>query len=235
MSDSTNDGSDNEDYIYRGESSSPQDGQPWTPPTPPPPPPPAGPPAATPHPTSPPPGFPPQQPPVGQALPGMEPPAKKKRWPWVLGAVILFCALPLGGCVALVGFGVNEINSRNDEVESTVQEFFDLANSDASASAAEVLADGGDHCMQSRALVASVQELGSMISWSPDFTAFVERSGNSTLSSNADPEELFIVGRPDESVGVVNGLLETGSGLHDVQVVLSKPASLWRICTITAQ
>ncbi len=222
-----------EDYIYRGDPASPQDGQPWNPPVPPPP---SDLPDVVPYPNTPPPGFPPQQPPMGEAVGGLAPPApKKKRWPWVVAAVVVLCGLPLGGCVALIGFGVNEINSRSEEIESTVEEFFEAVDTDPSASSIEALTDGRPPCMPAETLVSSLTELGTAISWEGESTSFVERSGNSTLSSNADPETLFVDGRPDESAAVVEGVLETSSGRREVQVLLSRPVSLWRICTITAR
>lgn len=242
MSDSTNgDGEDEgKDYIYRGEPSAPQDGEPWDPPAPRPVPPvpPAPPtsPATTPFPTSPPPGFPPQQPPMGQPVPGLPtPPLKKKRWPWIVAAVVVFCGLPLGGCVALIGFGVNEISSRSDEIEHTVEEFFETVGADATASAAGPFVDGEPPCMPAEALASSIRSLGTSISWSAESTAFVERSANSSFSSNADPESLFIDGRPNESAAVVTGILETDGGASEAQVLLSRPGSQWRICTITAR
>ncbi|MDW3178052.1 MAG: hypothetical protein R8J94_11740 [Acidimicrobiia bacterium] len=234
MSDSNDAGAgpEGEDYIYRGESSTPQDGQPWNPPSQPP----AGPPPATPYPTSPPPGFPPQQPPMGAPVPGLpEPAPKKKRWPWIVAAVVIFCGLPLGGCVALIGFGVNEINTRSDEVERTVDEFFEAVEADPMGASADALTDGLAPCMPTEALVAALSSLGPEVSWSGESTAFVERSGNSTFSSNADPETLFIDGRPGQSVALVTGILEADSGVSEAQVLLSKPVSLWRICTITTR
>ena len=236
MGDSIDGEDEGNDYIYRGEPSSPQDGEPWDPPAPPPVPPgPPTPPATTPFPTSPPPGFPPQQPPIGQPVPGLPtPPLKKKRWPWIVAAMVVLCGLPLGGCVALIGFGVNELNVRSDEIEGTVDEFFETVRN-GEPSSSEALADGQAPCMAAGELVSTANELGTSEAWRAESTSFVERSGNSTLSSNADPETLFVDGRPDESAAVVNGVLETDSGMREVQILLSRPVSLWRICTITAR
>lgn len=152
-----------------------------------------------------------------------------------MAAVVIFCGLPLGGCVALIGFGVNEINTRSEEVERTVEEFFDAVADDPAGTSVDSLADGSPPCMPTEALVAALSSLGPDVSWSGESTAFVERSGNSTFSSNADPETLFIEGRPRESVALVTGILEADSGASEAQVLLSKPFSLWRICTITTR
>lgn len=225
MSDTPPGGDD--DYIYRGEPSTPQDGQPWDPPAPPP----VTPPPATPYPTAPPPGFPPQQPPTGEPLGAAPAPQKKKRWPWIVAGLVLFCGLPLGGCIGLVAFGVSELNERADEIEATTAEFWnDVASGQRAA--AENLTDGQAPCTPSAQLVGAFDGLESGATWTVESTGFVERSVNSSLSSNADPETLFIDGRPTASAAVVEGTLTTSTGIQDVQVLLSKPGSQWRICTI---
>ena len=222
MTDDTN----GDDYIFRGNPPtppSPQDGQPWERPAPPP-----GPPPTSPHPTTPPPGFPPHQ-----SAPGVGQPekVKKKRWPWILAAVVLLCGLPLGGCVALVAFGVSELNERADEIEATAADFFDAVDS-GQQSVVESLADGEAPCATSGQLVETLGEFGVGSNWTAERTGFVERGVNSTLSSNADPETLFIDGRPNQSAGLVDGRLESSSGTLNVQVLFSRPLGVWRICTI---
>ena len=97
----TDHSNEDDDYIYRGGPATPQDGEPWNPPIPPP----SGQPTRTPEPTGPPPAFPPHTPPTGEPFASTTTPAKKKRWPWIVAASILFCGLPLGACVGLVAFG----------------------------------------------------------------------------------------------------------------------------------
>ncbi|HQV20788.1 MAG: hypothetical protein KDB67_03510 [Gordonia sp.] len=80
---------------------------------------------------NPPPQFPqgqyPQQPygqqPYGQQLyggqypPQMPPARKRKKWPWILGGIILLFVAMVGGCVALIGGAANEIDKEmNREV-----------------------------------------------------------------------------------------------------------------------
>lgn len=229
MSDPTDGG---EDYIYRGENSTPQDDvQDGVPSNVTPPPPTPEPPGPIPTPNVPPPGFPPPQPPPGHPTSGELAPAKKKRWPWIVAAVVVFCALPLGGCVALIGFGVSELNQRSDDINATVIDFVEAAQR-GDLNEAEGLTDGQPPCMSAEYAVQTVAGLGGDAPPTIDSTAFVERSGNSYLSSNADPETLFIDGRPDGSIGVVQGQIDTRTGPADFEAVLSKPPSSWRICTI---
>lgn len=83
---------------------------------------------------NPPPQFPqgqyPQQPygqqPYGQQLyggqypPQMPPARKRKKWPWILGGIILLFVAMVGGCVALIGGAANEIDKEmNREVVVT--------------------------------------------------------------------------------------------------------------------
>ena len=46
----------------------------------------------------------------------MDEPQTRRRWPWIVAGLLVFCGLPLGGCVALVGFGVREVNERSDQI-----------------------------------------------------------------------------------------------------------------------
>lgn len=157
---------------------------------------------------------------------------KKKRWPWIVAGLVLFCGLPLGGCVGLVAFGVSELSERSEEIESTTDLFFEAIDM-SEMSVAELLGDGEAPCIPRAELVQLFDGLDPGWTWSADSTAFVERTGNSTLSSNADPETLFINGRPDESAAVVNGRLSWADGDLDVEILLSKPLSSWRICTVS--
>lgn len=216
-----------DDYIYRGEPG-PQDGVPWNAQ----PRPPSTPPPITPAPNVPPPGFPPQVPPTGPPASFGPEPVKKKRWPWVLAAVLVFCALPLGGCVALISFGVSEISERTEAVESTVDEFLAASNARQSNVVAS-LADESEPCSSASELLDVTAGLDGDWKFSTSASAFVERTGNSSFSSNADPDFLVIDGRENESVATVEGEIVAANGAREFQITLSKPLSNWRICTIT--
>lgn len=162
----------------------------------------------------------------------MAEPKKRKRWPWIVAGLVLLCGLPLGGCLGLVAFGVNELNERSDAIEESTADFFAAVDA-RDGVAVETLSDGRAPCSSSAALLSAFEGIESGATWNAEKTAFVERTGNSSLSSNADPETLFIEGRADESAAVVNGTLTTSGGVDDLQVLLSKPGSQWRICTIT--
>lgn len=159
---------------------------------------------------------------------------KKKRWPWVVAGLVVFCGLPLGGCIGLVAFGVSELSERSEEIESTVEDFFTAVETGDQARL-ENLADGQAPCMPASTLADAVSAIGPDAVWTADSTSFVERTGNTTLSSNADPESFFLDGRPNESAASVTGQLTTGSGTQEIQVLLSRPVTLWRICTVTVR
>ncbi|QHN28286.1 hypothetical protein GII33_22225 [Gordonia pseudamarae] len=67
----------------------------------------------------------PQQPypgqPYGGQYPPQTPPAKKrKKWPWILGGIILLFVAMFGGCMALIGGAANEIDKEiNREIAVT--------------------------------------------------------------------------------------------------------------------
>ena len=216
------------DYIYRGNQPSPQDGTPWAaqpqPPSPPPP--------ITPLPNVPPPGFPPQAPPIGPPTSLGPGPVKKKRWPWILAGVLLLCALPLGGCVALIGFGVSEITGRTEAIESTVDDFLTASNARQSDVVAG-LADGSEPCSSATALLDATAGLEGAWEFSTSSTAFVERTGNSSLSNNIDADSLVIDGRENESAAIAEGEIIAANDTREFQITLSKPVSNWRICTIS--
>ncbi len=71
-----------------------------------------------------PPNAPQPQYPQGPPPPGyyQETPKKRKKWPWVLGGIVLFFVLLLGGCMALVGGAVNSVDKEaKREVAVTYQ------------------------------------------------------------------------------------------------------------------
>ncbi|WP_227983226.1 MmpS family transport accessory protein [Nocardia spumae] len=50
------------------------------------------------------------------------PPKKRKKWPWVLGGIVLFFVLLMGSCMALVGGAVNSVDKESKrEVTVTYQ------------------------------------------------------------------------------------------------------------------
>lgn len=58
----------------------------------------------------------------GQPFPGYQPmpPAqpKKKKWPWILGGILVALFLLVGGCVALIAGAANEISDSIDSASS---------------------------------------------------------------------------------------------------------------------
>ncbi|MFD4179975.1 MmpS family transport accessory protein [Rhodococcus sp. NPDC058514] len=72
-------------------------------------------------------GQPGQFPPPGQYPPPgyyqqQPPPAKRKKWPWILGGIVLVCILAFAGCAALLGGAANEIDKELNEVVSVTYE-----------------------------------------------------------------------------------------------------------------
>ncbi|MFT7473858.1 MAG: hypothetical protein ACI81L_000773 [Verrucomicrobiales bacterium] len=203
MSDSTND-----DPIYRG--ATPQDGVPWNP-------------AAPPPPIDPPYSSPPPR--------GSSPvPPKKKRWPWIAGALVLFCGLPLGGCIALVGLGFNEINERGDAIESAASQYLAALQS-GDLEVVQTIADDEAPCAPSEDLFGAFSAAGPPNEWDFSRTSFVDRGANSTFSSNADPETFVLPGRESESFALIGGTAQTESGPVDFELELTKPLASWRVCT----
>jgi hypothetical protein len=197
-----------EDPIYRGEA--PQDGVPWNPA---PPPPPIDPPYVS--------------PPPGGSFPV---PPKKKRWPWIVGALVLFCGLPLGGCIALISVGFNEINERSTEIESTAGQYLDALRS-GDLGAVQAIADNEAPCASGEDLFAAIGGSASPDDWDLSRTSFVDRGENSTFSSNADPETFALPARESESFAIVSGTAQTADGSLDFQFELTKPLASWRVCT----
>lgn len=233
---------DGDDYIYRGENTPappPVPGSPTPPPAPgqPPVPPPAGPPPGAPY-VTPPPYAPPPAP--GAPMPGaaVPPPAapggpKKKRWPWIVAGVLLLCGLPLGGCVALVGFGVNEIGNVNDELRASTDTFIAEWNAGTPENALEARCfEGGDFPP-----IDWIAEGATELEWDENAIAFVKRDGNSYFSSNADPDTSFINGFEDESNAFVEATIRdvNGAGSADVELLFLDldGDDTWELCGIS--
>ena len=164
---------------------------------------------------------------------GMPLPPKKKRWPWVVGAVVLFCGLPLGGCVALIGIGFNEIGERNDAIEEVITQYAAASRSGDPATIASFL-DGESPCMSNEEFASNVVE-GGWDAVDISRISFSDRSGNSTFSSNAGENGVTIDGREGESAALVVAVA-TANGIDtDVEFALTKPLVTWKICTISAR
>lgn len=77
------------------------------------------------------PPYPPQQPPPGGYPQGgqyppqgyyQQPPKKKRKWPWIVGGIVLVFILMIGGCMAMIGGAANEIDKESKrEVTVTYQ------------------------------------------------------------------------------------------------------------------
>jgi len=214
---------DGDDYIYRGEPATPPPvpGQPPVPPPAggqPPVPPPAGPPPSAPYVTPPPAGPPPAP---GAAMPGAVPPPagvdgpKKKRWPWIVAGVLLLCGLPLGGCVALIGYGFNEISEVNDELRASTDTFIEQWNAGTPEAALEPRCFDGDFPP-----IEWVAEGATELEWEERGLAFVKRDGSSYLASNADADSTVIVGYEDDDNGFVDATIRDVNGAGSAEVEL---------------
>lgn len=72
---------------------------------------------------------PPQQPAGPQPqMPGAIPPGyqlqpvKKKKWPWIVGGIVLIFILLIGGCMAVVGKAVDEVDKEMKSTASAIYE-----------------------------------------------------------------------------------------------------------------
>lgn len=182
--------------------------------------------------------LPPYQPPTGPpGAPGygMQPqPPKKKRWPWVVAALFLFCFLPLGGCIALAGFGLNVINNISEEIDVVVSNMFINATEENYAGAAnDADAEGG--CVDFAELESIMREIEPTEPAIIENTAFVERNGNSYLSNmSGDAEETFFVdGRENAGAAEVTGVVDTASGRRNFQVLLVEEDRGWKVCQVS--
>lgn len=164
----------------------------------------------------------------------MAPPVTKKRWPWVVLAVVLLCGLPLGGCVALITFGVSEISDRKEAVEDSTAQFFTSFDIDESLALTSLI-DGDSPCAAEAALRHVFDSVGPPSSWEFFRTAFVDRSGSGYIGSNADPETFVLSGREDGSLASVAGAVTTTSGTYDFDIVLTKPLATWRVCNVALE
>jgi hypothetical protein len=218
---------DGDDFIYRGDAAStppPVPGQPAPPPTAPP----GGPSFTTPPPYGSVPPTPPGMP-TGMA-PGV-PVAKKKRWPWIAAGVLLFCGLPLGGCLALVGFGVNEIGNTNDEIRTSGEAFVDAWNSGTP----EAEMDASCFAGESFPTIDEFLPGTGPLTISEDGISFVTRNGNTTFASNADSDTSVIPGYEDISTAWMQANLTDTSGTNgDTLVELSfinpNNDDSWELC-----
>lgn len=224
---------DGNDYIYRGEDE-PTDwagaAPPPMPPTTPPAMPPPMPPGAAPGPPPNVPGAPP--PPPATSGPATEGP-KRKKWPWIVGALVVFCALPLGGCVALIAFGFSEIGEREDAIEMVADEFMDQVVAGRAADTIGLM-DGGAECLETTRFVQLLEsDLPTSDTWESGDIGFVDRNDNSYLANVSEAEEFVFPGREQDGFAIVSGrLLSSGSTAANLEIVLLKPDDVWRVCSV---
>ena len=145
-----------------------------------------------------------------------------------MAALVLFCALPLGGCIALVSFGISEVNERKDEVAAVADEVI----ADALAGDADALldrTDGGTGCEPPDVVVATLLAAAEgATEWRRDDVSFVERDDNSTFSNVTDSEDFVVAGREDESTAAAEGVLGGPGTSREIQLTFLKPVSTWR-------
>ena len=244
--DDDNDGtSQGKDFIFRGEDeptdwaersgADPASGPPSppSPPVPPPAPPQPGslgaPPGAPGAPPPQPPGAPPPPPAAG---PDADAP-RRKRWPWVVAALVVFCALPLGGCVALIAFGLSEIEEREDTIQSVADDFMDRVVA-GRADSTTALMDGGSECLEPTRFAQLLEsDLPAADGWETDDVRFVDRDDNSYLANVSEAEEFVYPGREADGFAVVVGrMLSGGSTAADLEILLLKPDDEWLVCTV---
>lgn len=166
----------------------------------------------------------------GQPSAPVPQPPKQRRWGLIIAAAAVCCFLPLGGCIALIGFGVSEVSERNDAIRASATDFFAAATAgDLDAVAQSV--DGVDPCLGSHSRDDIVLAFRDVSELDLGRVSFVERDGNSTFSSNADSENLIIPGRPDVSAATVEGTVIAPDGtVRSIFFLLSKPGAEWRVC-----
>jgi len=177
----------------------------------------------------------PQGPPVGGAAPsyGLPVAPKKKRWPWVVGGLLLFCALPLGGCVAFIGIGVSVINGIEDDVKGVVEEVFSEA-SDGDFAAAASVADAEGSCIGAGPLAMMLEDVQPTGSLNITHTGFVKRDGSTSLSNIAsvDEDTLIIDGRSGNGGAEVVGQVGTATGQRQFTITLVQAGNDWHVCTV---
>lgn len=236
--------SDGKDYIFRGEDeptdwAAPSDPSstsgPIDPPLAPiPPATPPQPPSTLGAPPPPPPNRtgPPPPPPAPAYGPAPEAP-QRKRWPWVVAALVVFCALPLGGCVALIAFGFSEIGEREDSIQAVADDFMDRVIA-GRVDTTPALMDGGDECLEPTRFAQLLEsDLPNADAWESDGVRFVDRDGSSYLANVSDAEEFVYPGREADGFAVVSGrMLSGGVTAADIEILLLKPSDEWRVCIV---
>ncbi|VFA96604.1 MmpS family transport accessory protein [Nocardia cyriacigeorgica] len=119
-----------------------------------------------------------QYPPPGMPPPGYyQPPKKRRIWPWIVGGIVLFFVLMIGGCLAFFGGVANEIDKESKR-EVTVTYRVEGTSSEAS-----VTYSGRDMNM--------AQETSITLPWSKDVT--IDGLGkfvSMTATNNADSGEI---------------------------------------------
>ncbi len=167
----------------------------------------------------------------GPAAPVPQPP-KQRRWGLIIAALVVFCFLPLGGCLALIGFGVSEVSERNDAIRASATDFFAAATA-GDLDAVSQTVDGVDPCLGSHSRDDIVLAFRDVSGLDLGRVSFVERDGNSTFSSNADSDNLVIPGRPGVSAATIEGsVVAPDGGVRSIFFLLSKPGAEWRVCQV---
>jgi len=187
-------------------------------------------------PWNPPPGAhgqpgPPPPPPAGYGQPyGVPSQPKKSRWPWVVGGCLLGLLLLVGGCGALIAWGINEISEVEDQVAAPVETMFANAMEDNFAEAARV-AEGLGGCSTEAELEAQLADLDPD-GYTIDQISFVQRGGTTYFSNTTNEDALIIDGRENESGGAVLGNVDSGSIKIGFVVELVEQGVEWKVCRL---
>ena len=160
----------------------------------------------------------------------MDEPQTRRRWPWIVAGLLLFCGLPLGGCVALVGFGVREVNERSDQISDAGNLVMTTAMA-GNGEALAVLTDGGPGCVPTPQLVDAVLAgTAGATDWDSGDVAFVDRNGNSYLANVSEPETFVVPGREAAGTAQMRGDLAGAPAVRSVQLTLLKTGDTWKLC-----
>ena len=134
--------------------------------------------------------------------------------------------------MALIGFGISEVNERTDEIGQVTDQLMAEAFA-RDEPALGALADGGVGCTGTAQLVDEVLVATAGGSdWDEDDIAFVERTSNSFIGNVTESESFVVGGRESESTAQVRGSIRLDETTRLLQITLLKPGSSWLVCTI---